>query len=133
MKTFVLGYDDTEPAKRARSSASSELARALDAFVVVVSVAPGSNAGGSRDGSDRSQTPELHREELRHAKAVLDKAAVAADYEVGLGDSSRPDPEAAEKRSANMIVVGTREPGFISRIFGLSVSGRSSDARTATS
>ena len=39
MNTIVLGYDDTEPAKRALDR-TAELARAFQANVVVVSVAP---------------------------------------------------------------------------------------------
>ena len=122
MKTFVLGYDDTEPAKRALERVR-ELAKAADASVVVVSVAPALTPAGRGMGVvDPTDPPELHREELRHAKAVLDEAGVVADYEVGLGDPADLILEVAEKRSADMIVVGTREPGLISRILGLSVS-----------
>jgi nucleotide-binding universal stress UspA family protein len=39
MKTIVLGYDDTVPAKHALER-TAELARAFQANVVVVSVAP---------------------------------------------------------------------------------------------
>lgn len=123
MKTFVLGYDDTDPAKRALERVS-ELAKALGASVVVVSVAPVLTSAGRAMGPiDPTDSPELHRDELRHAKAVLDEAAVPADYEVGLGDPADLILEVAEARSANMIVVGTREAGLISRILGLSVSG----------
>ena len=71
---------------------------------------------------DPTDPPELHREELRHAKAVLDELAISADYEVGLGDPADLILKAAEKRGADMIVVGTSEPGLISRLLGLSVS-----------
>ena len=71
---------------------------------------------------DPTDPPELHREELHHAKAVLDELDIAADYVVGLGDPADVILKAAEKRAADMIVVGTSEPGLISRLLGLSVS-----------
>ena len=71
---------------------------------------------------DPADPPELHREELLHAKAVLDENMVAADYVVGLGDPADLIVETAEKHWADMIVVGTSEPGFIARLLGLSVS-----------
>lgn len=122
MKTIVLGYDDTEPSVRALRRVV-ELAKALDAFVVAVSVAralvPASHGIGPIDPTD---PPELHREELRHAKALFDELDIGADYDVGLGDPADLILKAAEKRGADMIVVGTSEPGLISRLLGLSVS-----------
>ena len=44
------------------------------------------------------------------------------DYEVGLGDPADLILEVADRRGADMIVVGTREPGLVSRLLGLSVS-----------
>lgn len=122
MKTIVLGYDDTEPSMRALRRVV-ELAKALDAFVVAVSVARALVSAGHGIGPiDPTDPPELHREELHHAKAVLDELDIAADYEVGLGDPADLILKAAEKRDADMIVVGTSEPGLISRLLGLSVS-----------
>ena len=71
---------------------------------------------------DPADPPELHREELLHAKAVLDENMIAADYVVGLGDPADLIVETAEKHWADMIVVGTSEPGLIARLLGLSVS-----------
>ena len=100
-----------------------ELAKALDAFVVAVSVARALVPAGHGIGPiDPTDPPELHREELRHAKALLDELDIGADYEVGLGDPADLILKAAEKRGADMIVVGTSEPGLISRLLGLSVS-----------
>ena len=122
MKTIVLGYDDTEPSMRALQRVI-ELAKALDTEVVAVSVArplvPAAHGIGPIDPTD---PPELHREELRHAKALLDELDIAADYEVGLGDPAELILEVADQRGADMIVVGTREPGLVSRLLGLSVS-----------
>lgn len=122
MKTFVLGYDETEAATRALER-TTELASALDAYVVVVSVAPALVGAGRGIGPiDPADPPELHREELLHAKADLDDAGIRADYVVGLGDPADLILKAAEERDADMIVVGTSEPGLISRLLGMSVS-----------
>ncbi|HEX2346033.1 MAG TPA: universal stress protein [Gaiellaceae bacterium] len=122
MKTIVLGYDDTEPSMRALRRVV-ELAKAFDAFVVAVSVARALVPAGHGIGPiDPADPPELHREELHHAKALLDELDIAADYEVGLGDPADLILKAAEKRGADMIVVGTSEPGLISRLLGLSAS-----------
>ena len=122
MKTIVLGYDDTEPSMRALRRVV-ELAKAFDAFVVAVGVARALVPVGHGIGPiDPADPPELHREELDQAKALLDELDIAADYEVGLGDPDDLILKAAEKRGADMIVVGTSEPGLISRLLGLSVS-----------
>ena len=122
MKRIVLGYDDTEPAKRALQR-TCELAKALEGYVVVVSVAPALVSAGRGIGPiDPTDPPERHREELLEAKAVLDEEYIAADYVVGLGDPADLIVETAEQKGADMIVVGTSEPGFIARILGLSVS-----------
>lgn len=122
MKTIVLGYDDTEASMRALRRVV-ELAKAFDTFVVAVSVARALVPAGHGIGPiDPTDPPELHREELHHVKAVLDELDITADYEVGLGDPADLILKAAEKRDADMIVVGTSEPGLISRLLGLSVS-----------
>jgi nucleotide-binding universal stress UspA family protein len=122
MKTIVLGYDDSESAKRALTR-MAELADAFDAYVVAVSAAPALVPAGRGIGPiDPADPPELHRGQLRHARAALDQLNIAAEYDVGLGDAADVILTAAETHHADLIVVGTREPGLISRILGLSVS-----------
>jgi nucleotide-binding universal stress UspA family protein len=122
MKTFVLGYDDDESSMRALRRIV-DLAKAEDAFVVAVSAARALVPAGRGVGPvDPADPPELHREELAHARAVLEELGIGAEYEVGLGDPADVILAAAEKWDADMIVVGTHEPGFIARLLGLSVS-----------
>jgi nucleotide-binding universal stress UspA family protein len=122
MKTIILGYDDSESAKRALTRAA-ELAKAFDARVVAVGAAPAMVGAGHGIGPiDPTDPPELHREELAHANALLDDLGVATAFQVGIGDPADVILAAAEDRHADMIVLGTSEPRLISRLLGLSVS-----------
>jgi nucleotide-binding universal stress UspA family protein len=122
MKTIVLGYDDSKSSRRALQGAAA-LAKAFDAFIVAVSVArpmmPATHGIGPVDPTD---PPELHREQLSHAKAALDELSIGAAYEVRLGDPADSIVEVADEHDADMIVVGTSEPGIIARLLGQSVS-----------
>lgn len=123
MKTIVVGYDEGEPAKRALERAA-ELAKAFGGKLIVTSVAraivPAAHGLGPVDPADPL---EDHDEQLRHAAALLAEQEVPAEYRTGLGDPAHEILRLAEELDADMIVVGTREPGFLSRLFGLSVSG----------
>jgi nucleotide-binding universal stress UspA family protein len=122
MKTIVLGYDDGESSLRALRRVV-QLAKESDAFVVVVSVAPALVGAGHGIGpADPADPPELHREQLAHARAVLEELDIGGAYEVGLGDPADLILKAADAHGADMIVVGTDEPGLVSRLLGLSVS-----------
>ena len=122
MKTIVVGYDETEPAKRALARAA-ELAQAFNASLVVTSVArvmaPGPRSTG---GVDPADPVDLHREQLEHAKAYLTERGIDAVYQPAAGDPAAVIVEAAEREGADLIVVGTREPGIIERLLGTSVS-----------
>ena len=122
MKTIVVGYDDSEPAKRALMRAA-ELVTAFKAKAVVISVAPVLAPAAHGVGPiDPADPPELHREELKHAAALLEERGIEADYEVALGDPAGAILDLAEERGADMIVVGSRELGLIQRLLGQSVS-----------
>jgi nucleotide-binding universal stress UspA family protein len=121
MKTIVVGYDETEPAKRALEQAA-ELASAFGAKVIVTSVAR-MIVGKGVGPIDPADSPQLHREELRHAEAFLAERGLEGEYEVALGNAPNEIVELAERRGADLIVVGTREPNVLKRLLGLSVSG----------
>jgi len=123
MKTIVLGYDDGGPAKRALAR-TAELADAFDASVVVVSVAPVLVGAGHGTGPiDPVDSPELHREQLDHAKAELRKSGIAAAYQLAIGDPADAILDVADTEEADLIVVGGGESGLIAQLFGLDVAG----------
>lgn len=123
MKTIVVGYDETEPAKRALERAA-DLATAFAAKLVVTSVAPVLIPSGPRSGGaiDPTDTPGMHDEELAHAREYLTGRALAAEYVGGIGSPADAIVEVADTHKADLIVVGTRSLGAIERLLGTSVS-----------
>ena len=125
MKTILVGYDETEPAKRALARAA-EFAAAFDAKVIVTSVAQvlvGAAAARGIGPIDPVDTPALHREELRHAAEFLGERGIQAEYTVALGDPAKVILDLAEDRNVDLIVVGTREARLLERLLDPSVSG----------
>jgi nucleotide-binding universal stress UspA family protein len=122
MKTIVVAYDETEPAKRALARAA-ELAKTFESKLIVTSVAP-VGAAGPRGGGpiDPVDPPAHHREELEHARTFLSEQGIEAELQAGVGDAADVIVALAEERDADLIVVGTREPGVIDRLFKGSVS-----------
>ncbi len=122
MNTIVVGYDDTEPSKRALERAA-ELARAFGSAIVVTSVAPTRIPIGRGAGPlDPTDTPEEHAEELSLAATFLDGKGVQAEFVPAIGEPAETIVELAESRNADMIVVGTREVSIVQRLLGQSVS-----------
>lgn len=121
MKTIVLGYDDTDPSKRALERAA-ELANAFGSQVIVTSVA-GLMAPAPRGGGiDPLQSPQVRREDLDAAVAALAAKGVEAKTVLAVGDPADAIVGVAAENNADLIVVGTREHSFLGRIFGQSVS-----------
>lgn len=123
-KIIVVGYDQTDPAKRALEQAAA-LAKLVGAKLVVTSVAPvlvGMAAAHGVGPFDPADPPEEHREELAHAREALAGKGVEAEFELALGHPGEAIATLAEKHGADLIVVGTREPGFLERLLGGSVS-----------
>lgn len=118
MNTILVGYDGTEASGRALERAG-DLAVAFGSTVVVASVAPLMAASGSFDPTD---PPEEHSALLDKAHAALAARGVSAEVQLGVGDPAEAIVELADQRNADLIVVGTREPGFFERLLGHSVS-----------
>jgi nucleotide-binding universal stress UspA family protein len=123
MKRIVVGYDGSEAATRALDR-TGDLASAFGSTVVVTSVSPvmtgAAHGGGSIDPTD---PPEEHSALLDKARAALSARGVEADVQLGIGDPADAIVQLADERNADLIVVGTREPGFFERLLGHSVSG----------
>ena len=123
MKVIVVGYDGTEPAKRALERAA-ELSKAFGARVIVASVAPlliGATGRGIGP-YDPVDPPEEHRAHLAEAEQLLAELGVQPEVQLAVGAPPREIAEIAETHAADLIVVGTRDLGFFERLLGLSVS-----------
>jgi nucleotide-binding universal stress UspA family protein len=122
MKRIVLGYDESDAAKRALER-SAQVAKAFGSELIVASVAPiMTNIGRSAGPGDPTDTLSDHAVELDHAKAYLEGEGVKAEYLSGMGRPADTLAELAKEREATLIVLGTHEPSAIGRLFGQSVS-----------
>jgi len=122
VKTIVVGYDETDSSRRALARAA-ELAAEFDSKVIVTSVArvlAGARGLGPVDPVD---SPELHLEELDHARTFLGERGIDGQFEMTVGDPATAIVELADRCEADLIVVGTRQLSFVSNILGVSVSG----------
>ena len=141
MKTIVIGYDGSEAAERALGRAA-DIAQVFSARLVVVSVSglatvpeptaelvPPAVAGPVAPGGTvplpkpvSAQEPEeLARRQLERARMSLASRKVETEYLVELGDPAERLLEVADQRDADLIVVGSRERGFLERLLGRSV------------
>lgn len=134
METIVVGYDGTRSAERALTRAC-ELARVFDARVVVVSVAaleplatPGPGAFGlmpylySHGDEPVAADETLWRQHRERVQAFLADGGIPVEFAGAVGQPAEEIVELAAREQADLIVVGTREPGFLERLLGGSVS-----------
>jgi nucleotide-binding universal stress UspA family protein len=133
LETILVGYDGTRPAEQALTRAG-ELARAFGSRVVVVSVAapePVTSTGGAfgllpyyyPSAEANVQADEavwkLHRDRV---EALFAELGVPVEFAGLSGPAVEEIVDTARDRDVDLIVVGTREPGFLERLVGGSVS-----------
>ena len=121
MKTIVVGYDNTEPSKRALERAA-DIAEKFGSKILVTSVSPVMLPAHGTAGVDPTDPPAQHDAELQQAHAYLSGRNLTAELQPAVGDPADSIVEAAEQNDATLIVVGTREPNFLERVVGSSVS-----------
>jgi nucleotide-binding universal stress UspA family protein len=85
-------------------------------------VAPGGTAPLPQPAPAPAPAPpepeELARRQLEQARALLTSRKVETEYVVELGDPAERLLEVADQRDADLIVVGSREHGFVERLLG---------------
>jgi nucleotide-binding universal stress UspA family protein len=126
MKTIVVGFDGSDPAKRALTRAA-DLAEKLGSKLVVMTVAepvamaeesyvPGDAIGLAAPAIIPVPDQAEASRELREARTLLEGRTFTIEYQATVGDAAEGIVEVAERQDADLIVVGTREPGFLDRI-----------------
>ena len=118
MKRILVAYDGGAPARRALDTAI-ELAQKFEAHLTVVSVVP---TRPGRAPMDPWDTPEVHMQELQDAKAILAERLVGAELLEPFGDPARTIERLAHEGEYDLVVVGSRGLGPLSRFLQGSVS-----------
>jgi nucleotide-binding universal stress UspA family protein len=121
MKTIVVAYDETPESERALERAAT-IAKAFGSRLVVTSVAPITVSPGRGGAIDATDPPAQHLEELKHAREYLKSQGIEAEYVPAVGHPDDTIVEVAKEKGADLVVVGTREVGFVKRALGQSVS-----------
>ncbi len=122
--TIVLGYRRDHASARALERAA-EIARNDGAALIVTSIVRPLASGAAARGIgpyDPADPPELHRAELEHARELLETRGVEAEFDLEVGEPAEAIVALAERRGADLIVVGTHERHLLDRLLHGSVS-----------
>lgn len=123
-KTIVVGYERDHASNRALERAAA-LARDSGATLIVASIARLLPTGAAAHGVgpfDPADPPELHDAELSHARELLEAYQITAEFDVEVGEPAEAIVALAERRGADLIVVGTHGRAFLDRLLHGSVS-----------
>jgi nucleotide-binding universal stress UspA family protein len=118
MKRILVAYDGGEPGRRELDTAI-ELARGIGALVTVVSVIP---YHPGRAPIDPWDDRDVHASELVEAKRILSDAGISADFLEPSGNPAKTIEHLVEELGFDMVVLGTRDLGAVSRFLQGSVS-----------
>jgi nucleotide-binding universal stress UspA family protein len=118
MKKILVAYDGGAPAHRALDLAA-ELARKFDAAVGVVSVIP---VHTGRAPIDPWDDRPVHTAELAEARTILAGHGIEPVLYEPAGDPARTIEQIAEEGAYDMVIVGSRGLGAVSRALQGSVS-----------
>jgi nucleotide-binding universal stress UspA family protein len=128
--TIVVGYDESDVAQRALGRAIEE-ARDSGRRLVVVSVLEmplnpeGPQNYGTLDDSPARMIPLVLPPELEpvlaHARALVEAAALKADYAWAVGEPADAIINVAKEHQAGLIVLGAHHHGFFARLLGSDV------------
>ena len=125
MKEIIVGYDGSAEAERALVRAA-DIAEAFSSQLVVASITnyPAATAmapvAPTPIATRSPESGELGERELEQARASLAGRSVQTEYVTEVGDAAQRLLELAERRDADLIVVGSREHGFLEHVLGMS-------------
>jgi nucleotide-binding universal stress UspA family protein len=115
---ILLAYDGGEPARKALDL-TADLANKLDATVTVVSVVPVHQGRVPIDPWDDTGVHAMH---LAEAKGLLLGFGIEPVLIEGAGDPAHTIERIAQDGGYDMVVVGSRHLGAVSRVLQGSVS-----------
>ena len=115
---ILIAYDGGEPGKRALET-GVRLAKATGATIDIVSVVP---VHPGRSPIDPWDDPTIHRTLLSEAQQVVREAGFEAQLLEPSGDPAQTIERIAQDGEYDMVVVGSRGLGAVSRFLQGSVS-----------
>jgi nucleotide-binding universal stress UspA family protein len=118
MKRILVAYDGGESGRKVLDTAI-ELAKATGASVSVVSVVP---IHPGRTPIDPWDDRAVHAGELQEATAILAEAGITADALEPVGDPARTIEQLVDDLGYDVVVLGSRGLGALSRFLQGSVS-----------
>lgn len=112
MQTIVVAYDDPHSRTLVRAA---DLAEDLNAALIVTTVV-------SADRESEERVIQYGRERLEQARAYLAERGLEAEFVPASGQPAEAIVALANKRKADLIVVGMRRKGFFERLVEGSVA-----------
>lgn len=122
IRRIVVGYDGSEPARRALERATELASGQPDVEVTVVTASPLIPLGPALLGEPDAEPAEDLKETVAQAKMILVERGVAGQTVDAIGDPASAILQAAADRQADVVIVGTRGRNVLARALLGSVS-----------